>query len=115
MGMNYYTKTNTCATCGHKPEGIHLGKSSYGWQFSFQYNGGEYYKNVEEMREWLKDKKIENEEGSEVSHEEFWAMVKEKQENPANKNHALEMIKSNQSSYHDTIIDGYSFTDVNFS
>ena len=28
MGTNYYTKNNRCTACGHKPEGIHLGKSS---------------------------------------------------------------------------------------
>lgn len=114
MGTNFYTKTDKCKTCGHKPEGIHLGKSSGGWQFSFQYNGGTYYKNVEEMREWLKDKRIEDEYGGEVSHEAFWAMVAEKQK-PEFKNHALEMIKSDKSSYDEQVIDGYSFTDANFS
>lgn len=114
MGTNYYTISKECPTCGHKPEAIHLGKSSFGWQFSFQYNGGQYYKNVPEMREWLKDKKIEDEYGTEISHEEFWKMVADKQTRE-NKNHALEMIKSDESSYHENVIEGYSFTDAQFS
>lgn len=78
MGTNFYTKTNTCPTCGHKPEGVHLGKSSAGWEFTFQYNGGQYYKDVKEMKRWMKDKEIENEYGDSVSHKEFWDMVKRK-------------------------------------
>lgn len=114
MGINYYTKTEKCSNCGNKPEGIHLGKSSMGWQFSFQYNGGQYYKNVEEMKLWLADKKIEDEYGNEVSHKDFWKMVEEKQ-TEENKNHA-EYMHAEQRRYSDTehIIDGYSFSDVEF-
>lgn len=113
--MNYYTATKKCPTCEHKPEGIHLGKSSMGWQFSFQYNGGQYYKNVEEMREWLKGKEIEDEYGAPVTHEDFWKMVAEKQK-PEFKNHAT-YCKEQYPSSSDTeyVIDGYSFTDANFS
>ena len=114
MGTNYYTKTNTCAHCGHTPEPIHLGKSSAGWQFSFQYNGGKYYKNVAEMKEWLKDKAILDEYGNSINNKEFWAMVDRKQNEAGNKNHALEMIKSKDSSYNENVIDGYSFTDAQF-
>ena len=81
----------------------------------FQYNGGKFYKNVKEMREWLKDKQIENEYGEQIKPETFWEMVEQKQNNSQNKNHALEMIKSDHSSYYDTVIDGYSFTDSDFS
>jgi hypothetical protein len=79
MGTNYYTKIDKCQTCGHKPEGVHLGKSSYGWKFMFQANGERYYSNVPEMKEWLKDKKIEDEYGEEISQDKFWEMVEEKQ------------------------------------
>jgi len=118
MGTNYYTATKRCPECGHKPEGIHLGKSSWGWQFSFQYNGGIYYKNVPEMREWLKDKQIENEYGEPITHDEFWKMVEEKQK-PEFKNHA-EYVKETYPTIEalyerDHIIDGYSFTDAVFS
>lgn len=116
MGTNYYTKEKTCPTCKHTPTPIHLGKSSYGWQFSFQYNGGRFYKNVEEMREWLKGKKITDENGGQTSYEAFWRMVDEKQRNPENKNHAeyvhntINTVRDN-----DFVIDGYSFSDCEFS
>lgn len=113
MGTNYYTKINNCGHCGRFDE-IHLGKSSFGWQFSFQYNGGKFYKNVPEMKEWLKDKEIKDEYGKVVSHKEFWDMVAIKQ-TAQNKNHALEAIKSDKSSYYEEVIDGYSFSNVEFS
>ena len=78
MGTNYYAKLNYCKECGRGDE-IHLGKSSMGWKFSFQFNGGEYYKNVSEMKEWLKGKIIENEYGEKVPYKNFWEMVKIKQ------------------------------------
>lgn len=34
MGTNYYLHRNTCPTCGHSDEPIHIGKSSGGWCFS---------------------------------------------------------------------------------
>ena len=113
MGTNYYIKTETCPTCGYKPDGIHLGKSSGGWQFSFQYNGGQYYKNVAEMKKWLADKKIENEYGEEVLHKEFWEMVKFKQKEKLN--HAKYMHEKYPSYNTELIIDGYSFSDCVFS
>lgn len=115
MGTNYYTITKTCPTCGNKPDGIHLGKSSVGWQFSFQYNGGQYYKSVSEMKEWLKNKQIETEYGEIVSQEVFWKMVESKQ-NRKNQNHA-EYAKREypNSSHKELIIDGYSFSDYEFS
>lgn len=100
MGTNYYLKTKKCKTCGHKEEGIHLGKSSHGWKFSFQYNGGKYYKNVKEMKAWLKGKEIEDEYGGKISHTSFWKMVEEKQKE--NLSHA------------ELGMDGYSFLDTEF-
>jgi len=115
MGTNYYTQNELCKTCGHQPEGIHLGKSSYGWQFSFQYNGGQYYKNVDEMRDWLKDKKIENEYGAEISNDKFWEMVETKQNNPENLSHYHECAKKYGKREYELLIDGYSFTNREFS
>jgi len=108
MGTNYYTKINECEHCNRYNE-IHLGKSSAGWQFSFQYNGGRFYKNVKEMKEWLKDKKIEDEYGSTITHKDFWEMVKDKQIH-SNRNHADTFSVNN----HEMLIDGYSFTDCEF-
>lgn len=104
MGTNYYTKTEKCSKCGHQPEGIHLGKSSAGWRFSFQYNGGVFYKNIRQMKNWLKDKKIEDEYGAEISYDKFWEMVRVKQMF-AEKELPEKVIK----------IDGYNFFNYEFS
>lgn len=115
MGTNYYTKTTERPTCSHKSEGIHLGKSSGGWTFSFQYNGGQYYKNIEEMKEWLANKQIVNEYGEDITHEEFWGMVAHKQEEKLN--HTVECRGKYGAEYDKQLylIDGYSFSDGYFS
>lgn len=114
MGTNFYTRENECEKCGRYDE-LHLGKSSGGWQFSFQYNGGRFYKNVPEMKKWLKGKTIKDEYGREVTQEEFWSMVEEKQK-PEYENHAA-MMRKEYPSHRDTehVIDGYSFSDTEFS
>ena len=110
MGTNYYTIENYCDKC-KRSETIHLGKNSYGWTFSFQYNGGKYYKNMAELKKWLKGKKIENEYGENVSNKEFWKMVEEKQKVKTNLNHTEEVGRTGT----DFLIDGYSFSDCEFS
>ena len=114
MGTNYYAKATACATCGHKPEGIHLGKSSCGWQFTFQYNKEKYYKNIKEMKKWLKDKRIINEYGEDVSNKEFWAMIETMKNGLSHYNY----VKNKQSEFfgeHELLIDGYSFINTEFS
>ena len=107
MGTNFYTRENECKHC-ERYEDIHLGKSSAGWQFSFQYNGGKYYKNVEEMKGWLKDKEIRDEYNEKISYEDFWQKVESKKDGL---NHTTEVGRSDI----DKIIDGYSFSDCEFS
>lgn len=116
MGTNFYIKTKKCNECGHKPEGLHLGKSSAGWQFSFQYNGGKYYKSVEAMKEWLKGKEIENEYGETVTYDQFWKMVDDKQSEKLN--HAVycrEHYPERREKEIDFLIEGYSFSNCEFS
>lgn len=110
MGTNYYARINICKECKRPEQEIHLGKNSFGWTFSFQYNEGQYYKNVKEMAEWLKDKRIFDEYGDECSADAFWKMVSAKQEDNGNRRHAKE-----HASPHDFFIDGYSFSDIEFS
>ena len=115
MGTNYYARENICKECGRYDD-IHLGKSSMGWKFTFQYNGGELYKTVPEMKKWLKGKRIFDEYGDEVSQTFFWNMVEEKQKKKTNMSHA-EYVKEHYpgSMSHELLIDGYSFSDVEFS
>jgi len=106
MGCNYYVKLNECKKC-KRYDKIHLGKFSFGWQFSFQYNDGRYYKNIKEMKNWLEDKKIFNEEEEKISNKDFWEMIKSKM---GGTNHTIET--EDTTSFN---IDGYSFTNCNFS
>ena len=110
MGTNFYVKTKKCKCCKHKPNDIHLGKSSGGWQFTFQFNGGKYYKDIPTMKKWLIGKKITNEYNENVSQKAFWKMVDWKQKNEEH-NHAKEVGRLGV--YY--VIDGYSFSDCEFS
>ena len=55
MGCNYYwlNEENKCDCCGGGVEEIHLGKSSTGWKFTFNYNNGKYYKSFEDLKECI--------------------------------------------------------------
>lgn len=107
MGTNYYARENECKHC-NRYDDIHLGKSSGGWHFTFQYNHGKYYKDVNEMKKWLKGKKIYNEYDEKISNKDFWEMVKAKQKNVFI-SHAVEYPNNS------LLIDGYSFSDCEFS
>lgn len=102
MGTNYYARISECKECGRFEE-IHLGKSSYGWKFTFALNGRKYYATVEEMKDWLRGKTIKDEYDREITQKEFWDMVAEKQkvENPSHDSH-------------DIWIKGYHFVDGEF-
>jgi ssDNA-binding Zn-finger/Zn-ribbon topoisomerase 1 len=106
MGTNYYT-AKKCPECGTMHNEIHLGKSSYGWAFSFQWNDGRYYKSYDEMLKWLKDKEIYTECQDRVSIEEFMQMIESKK---GGMSHALK-----HSSAKGFMIDGHSFINCEFS
>lgn len=60
-------------------EDIHIGKSSAGWRFLFNHNDWQYYTNINELKEWLKEYEIVSEYKEVISFEEFWQMVENKQ------------------------------------
>ena len=101
MGTNYYYRTNMCQTCGRFEE-AHIGKSSAGWQFSFQMPKDVVIKSVKAMRTFLDGKLIFDEYGKTVTHEDFWKMVESKQ---GDKRHTHELID----------VSGYDFIDSDFS
>lgn len=104
MGTNYYANIEICPTCKRPKEEVHLGKNSYGWTFALQANGFRYYKDWEEMKEWLKGKKIKDEYGKTVSLRSFIAMVESKKdiEAPEDVNYPADMgIKVGSYTFHD--------------
>jgi len=61
MGTNYYVAENICECCKRYDDKYHIGKSSWGWAFSFR---GYKYGGLTTWQKWkdyLKDKKIYNE------------------------------------------------------
>ena len=93
-----------CRDCGKKhiicKESICIGEDIDKHPFVFAYNGEEYYKNVEEMKVWLKDKPIVDECGKTIIYAEFWQMVESRRELALDKRNICEMV-----------IDGDRFTD----
>ena len=102
MGTNYYIKPDKCKVCGRSDNYIHLGKSSYGWKFAFNLNGARFYKNVTEMKKWLRGKRIEDEYGKPITKKAFWNMIAEKQK----------IVDPEETDA--IVIDGYKFYDHEF-
>jgi len=125
MGTNYYHRTNICDCCNRYDE-KHIGKSSAGWQFSFQ--GYEDAPEILSYKDWLRvlwqslmiDKtgKIFNEYNKEMSYDDFVEMVKKKQSGPHNQydevqKECKERGYSIQNDWKDE--EGYAFTFAEFS
>jgi len=107
MGTNYDLHYHFCPRCKRK-DAIHLGKSSAGWKFSLQYNGGKYYKNWKEMKEFLAkvEGKIISEYGEEITLNEFIKLVEDKQKEARTHIFSDKVIIDNK---------GYEFCDYEFS
>jgi len=92
---------------------IHLGKSSIGWKFYLAYNKGLYYKNWNQMKNWLKGKIIKDEYGRILSLKEFIDLVevKQKEEKPT----FLEDFRAREDYRKEFTINGYIFCDYEFS
>lgn len=117
MGTNYYIKApNQCPDCGAShicKQGIHIGKSSYGWQFTFAWNDGAFYKNLDEMREWTKGKQIFDEYNRQMSYAKFWKMVQGKMDGIDHAQYNRD--KGEPADAYGHIVDGVYFMDGEFS
>jgi len=110
MGTNYYLRLNICPDCG-RYDSIHIGKSSSGWRFLFRGypDTGDTPLNeitsiIHNVRDWQEVTprgEIWDEYGTRVPYELFWGMVASKQSFKTNDYHLL--------------IDGYMFSDTEFS
>jgi len=109
MGTNYYVRKNYCKYCKRFDGNEHIGKSSYGWQFSFQATFD--IKSYEQWLVYLKDKDIVDEYGETISLENFKKLVNSKR---GGLNHSDE-CKGNPYDYSFKDDEGYSFTEINFS
>jgi hypothetical protein len=71
MGTNYYVAKNLCECCNRYDEEYHIGKSSYGWAFSFQGYRAERLVSWRAWKEFLKDKIIKDEYGERIDYDWF--------------------------------------------
>lgn len=118
MGTNYYVKTETCDHCGHKPEGLHIGKSSAGWQFLFQRIEEPLLHTMQAWKTFLEGKEIVDEYGRTILPDNFWSLVESKQDGLNAKTATLEqygapLAERHRYEYSDP--DGYRFMRTEFS
>lgn len=105
MKVYYYVEISKgCKDCGKKhmicSSSVPIGKHASNSPFLFFFNGGRYYKNITELKEWLNDKTIVDSYGNQISCSEFWQLVNKGQFTPLDTHIAPEMT-----------IDRYRFTD----
>jgi hypothetical protein len=75
MGTNYYVAKNLCECCNRYDREYHIGKSSYGWAFSFQGYRAERLVSWCAWKEFLKNQIIMDEYGDRVEYEKFVEMI----------------------------------------
>lgn len=119
MGTNYYwtDATPDCPTCGHhRAEEIHIGKSSYGWEFSF--HGTD---EIRSWKDWLAILKgggeIVDEYGAPITFEDFRKVVEERSHPNGLLNHT-DYCREMYPDYAKSLWkdgEGYSFSDGEFS
>ena len=68
MGANYYWyEKPACPTCGREFDGLHIGKSSFGWKFSLHIIPEEDINELADWKEKFRTGHILNEYGDAVS------------------------------------------------
>ena len=75
MGTNYYVAKDHCECCDRYDEEYHIGKSSWGWAFSFQGYPAERLVSWQAWKEFLRDKIIMDEYRERVDYDGFVEMV----------------------------------------
>jgi hypothetical protein len=71
MGTNYYVASNHCECCDRYDEEYHIGKSSFGWAFSFRGYRAERLVSWAAWKEFLKDKIIMDEYRERIDYDWF--------------------------------------------
>jgi hypothetical protein len=118
MGTNYYVRKNHCECCGRSDQEYHIGKSSYGWAFTFQGYPWMHLTSWQQWKEFLKDEVIVDEYGEVMQYEKFVQMLETykapgyvREDGHVNSRHN-DQYKSERDWTDD---DGYSFTTTEFS
>ena len=126
MGTCYYVAKNRCDCCNRYDKEYHIGKSSWGWAFTFQ---GYKYDNLTSWKLWkeyLKDQLIVDEYGEYISYDDFVEMIETFKSPSYVREDGHKNLKHNEEGKKDKLPwynlehdwddeDGYSFTDREFS
>lgn len=85
MGTNYELRRNICPTCSHSRDTLHIGKSSWGWTFTFQGHEDPPIRSAEDWRrEMYKGGEIFDEYGEHITEPAFWRLVESKKKEKNN-------------------------------
>jgi hypothetical protein len=128
MGTNYYVAKNKCDCCKRYDTEYHIGKSSWGWSFTFQGYKWDNLTSWKLWKEYLKDKMIVDEYGEFMSYDDFVNMIETvkspeyiRQDGHKNLSHNSGNWFNPEHDWNIPIVhdwnddDGYSFTDREFS
>jgi hypothetical protein len=129
MGCNYYIEDKKCCECGQS-EKFHIGKKSWGWEFSFQAWSSSEFREIKSWDDWKKVIReygsVINEYGSVLNAEEFIELVEDSREDVKNPITKVAKTPHNHYDYcvevHSNIVDclmwkdeeGWSFTHSEF-
>jgi hypothetical protein len=75
LGTNYYVVRDHCEHCHRCDKEYHIGKSSYGWSFSFRGYRNEGLDSWKNWKNFLKDEVIMDEYGDIIPYEKFVEMI----------------------------------------
>ncbi len=75
MGTNYYVAKNNCECCNRYDEEYHIGKSSWGWAFTFQGYPAERLISWQDWKEFLKHNTIKDEYGDTIDYDDFVELI----------------------------------------
>ena len=123
MGTNHYVRKNHCECCSRHDREYHIGKSSWGWAYTFQ---GYPYMKLDSWKNWkefLKNEVIIDEYGDVIPYDEFVQMVEtykapgfKRDDGHVNKSHHSYCKDNGYLTECDWVDeDGYSFTTTEFS
>lgn len=124
MGTNYYVAQNMCDCCKRYDEKYHIGKSSWGWAFTFQ--GYDNLKSWQDWKVFLKDKTIMDEYREKVDYNWFVTFVETEKSPGYVREDGHKNLSHNEMGKRDKYpffrpeydwddADGYSFTSTEFS
>lgn len=98
MSTNYYLHRDFCKCCGKPKDILHIGQSSAGWRFLFNYQDG--LKKYEDLNSFLDTGIIYDEYDNRISKKEFLQKIEDKQKSAPRLADNYMFLK---------VIDGYEF------